>query len=116
MLSFTSPVTLWLQDRNSDTAPFYSDEKQNSWIASLFPIGAFVGALPAGAIIGILGKKNTMKIFSVPWILCWIAIIMASNVYYLYVARFVQGLVTGILSTCVPTYIGEITEPSIRGK
>lgn len=85
-------------------------------IAALMPFGALLGSLPAGLLADSFGRKLTMIIFSVPWIVSWVLTTLATKVSILYVARFIGGIVCGIFCGILPMYINEIAEESIRGK
>uniref|UniRef100_A0A1B6E0I4 Major facilitator superfamily (MFS) profile domain-containing protein n=1 Tax=Clastoptera arizonana TaxID=38151 RepID=A0A1B6E0I4_9HEMI len=111
-LAWTSPALPYLSSANS-TLPISPEE--GSWIGSLLAIGAIVGALPAGYISDIYGRKLVCAALSVPFILSWVLVCFAKSVYFIYIARLLAGFATGASSAICPMYIGEIAEASIRG-
>lgn len=66
-------------------------------------------------IINRFGRKTTLVIGVIPISLAWILIGFANAVPYLYVARFMCGLTSGLCYTVIPMYIGEIASDKIRG-
>ncbi|XP_067004852.2 facilitated trehalose transporter Tret1-2 homolog isoform X2 [Anabrus simplex] len=92
-------------------------EAQASWIGSLVPLGALVGALPAGFIADGLGRKPLILFLGILFLLGWVLIILSHEVVvYIYAGRFIQGIAAGAITVAIPLYNEEITEPSIRGK
>ncbi|CAH0401707.1 unnamed protein product [Chilo suppressalis] len=78
-------------------------------------IGALIVALPVGYLAQKLGRKPTILLLAVPFMLNWLLIIFANGAGMLIAARFVAGLGTGGICVAAPMYIGEIAETSIRG-
>lgn len=112
VLAWTAPTLEALQAEGS-FLPITED--QASWIGSLMPIGAGIGAVPAGPLTDKLGRKVTILALSVPFVVSWLLILFATNVPMLYAARFIGGLATGATSVASPMYAAEIAEVSIRG-
>lgn len=56
------------------------------------------------------GRKNAILFTTLPFMLGWILVATAGNVWFFYSARFLWGLGTGLLFTVLPMYIGEISE------
>lgn len=116
ILAWTSPSLQFLTSNNY-SAPFtLKSKEEEEKIAALMPFGGLIGCLPAGFLADSFGRKSTLIIFSVPWIISWVLTTFATNVYMLYVARFIGGIVCGIYCGILPMYINEISEKSIRGK
>ncbi|PSN50532.1 hypothetical protein C0J52_03509 [Blattella germanica] len=111
-MSWTSPALPMLQANSS--VPHITDE-EGSWIGSLFNLGAFIGALPAGLICDKLGRKVTLCILAAPLIASWLLIAFSSSVIELYLGRIIGGIAVGAISVATPTYIAELAENSIRG-
>jgi facilitated trehalose transporter len=57
-----------------------------------------------------IGRKNTMLILSVPFVLGWLLIGYAQNLAMMLVGRFVSGFCGGGFSLVAPVYIGETAE------
>ncbi|XP_066588424.1 uncharacterized protein [Prorops nasuta] len=111
-LAWTSPVLPRLKNQDSE---LLVTEDQGSWVGSLLAIGAMVGAIPAGGTADKLGRKKAMLLLAVPFLLSWILIVAAYNVWFLYIARFIVGIGVGASCVIVPAYVSEIAEISSRG-
>ncbi|XP_072396072.1 facilitated trehalose transporter Tret1-like [Diabrotica undecimpunctata] len=88
---------------------------QESWVASLYPLGAAVGPLIAGKLCDTLGRKRTMLAIAVPKLICLIAVCFASDIRIYYAARFIMGMVLGTTFAILPLYLAEISEIHNRG-
>lgn len=111
-LAWTSPVLPQLYEK---TSWLVITKEQGSWISSLLALGAIVGAVPSGPMSDKLGRKKTLLLLTVPFVLSWAIIIFTSKLWLIYVARFIVGVAVGAACVVVPTYITEIAETSIRG-
>ncbi|CAG0889699.1 unnamed protein product [Cyprideis torosa] len=112
VLAYTSPVIPELKDPGSGIE---ISKTQESWIGSLMNVGALIGGLTAGFLVGGLGKKGTIVANCVPFLIGWVLLISAQNVAMLYIGRIITGLCCGYVSMSAPVYIGEIAQPEIRG-
>lgn len=79
-------------------------------------VGTVVGALIAGKLTDIIGRKKVILMTSLPLFFGWLMIGFAENAAMIYVARFVSGLSSGLSFSTVPMYLGEIADPGIRGR
>lgn len=70
-LTWSSPALTMLKDKDS---PVKISEAEGAWVASLITLGAFVGAIPAGAFTNLVGRKRTLQILAVPLFASWMAI------------------------------------------
>jgi MFS family permease len=52
---------------------------EESWIGSLAPLGALVGALPAGHVANGIGRKRLLLLLTVPYLVGWSVIIAAGK-------------------------------------
>ncbi|XP_011312356.1 facilitated trehalose transporter Tret1-like [Fopius arisanus] len=110
-LAWTSPILPKLNQNSF--LPVSEDE--GSWVSSLLALGAIAGALPAGALANILGRKKALLCLSGPFLVSWLMIVLARSVWLLCVARFIVGIGVGAACVQVPSYIAEIATPSTRG-
>jgi len=86
-----------------------------SWVVSLLNLGRLIGAISGSVAVNYLGAKTSVFITSLPITLCWLFIIVANRVEWLYVARLLAGISLGKTYSCFSLYLGEIADPSIRG-
>lgn len=75
-------------------------------------IGAALGSLPSDR----LGRKRTLVIISVLFILASTFTAFATNWYMFLFFRFLGGIGVGASSVAAPIYISEISSPQNRGK
>ncbi|KAJ3733246.1 hypothetical protein DFJ43DRAFT_1153612 [Lentinula guzmanii] len=85
-------------------------------IVAAMPAGSFVGALAVTQLADKLGRKKTILLSSLIWVIGSILQCASINRGMLVVGRIVSGLSIGIASTVVPIYQSEITAPAIRGR
>jgi len=113
VLSWTSPA---LPDLKSHSQTFSNlSEEEESWIGSILNLGALFSAPVCGILMDAIGRKNTMLLLSVPFVLGWLLIGYAQNLAMMLIGRFVAGFCGGGFSLVAPVYIGETAEDSVRG-
>ncbi|XP_076288857.1 facilitated trehalose transporter Tret1-2 homolog [Lasioglossum baleicum] len=86
-----------------------------SWMGSLTTLGAGVMCIPIGILTDFIGRKTSMLLMVVPFIVGWLLIICSNSVVMFYVGRFITGLASGAFCVAAPMYTAEISESSIRG-
>ncbi|KAF1976654.1 general substrate transporter [Bimuria novae-zelandiae CBS 107.79] len=86
-------------------------------IVSTFQAGCFFGALLTFPIAEKIGRRRTVMIAGVVFLLGGTLMTAAQgNLNLIYVGRAVAGLGIGASSLTVPVYIAEVAPPSIRGR
>lgn len=88
---------------------------QESWIASLNPLGSCVGPFLFGYLSDIIGRKLSLIICIAPVIISYLICSFSKYVELFYVARFINGIGSSGFYTVMPMFIGEISEDSNRG-
>jgi sugar porter (SP) family MFS transporter len=87
--------------------------------------GALVAAMPAGSLVGALavtqlsdriGRKKTIILAGMIWVVGSILQCASVNRGMLVVGRIISGISVGLSSAVVPIYQSEITAPAIRGR
>ncbi|KAH0817846.1 hypothetical protein GEV33_004945 [Tenebrio molitor] len=73
-----------------------------------------IGSILSGVVAEYFGRKRSIQISSVPFILGWLCIGLADNIHLLYVGRLVTGVAAGMSSACY-TYVSEVSTPENRG-
>ncbi|XP_066156852.1 facilitated trehalose transporter Tret1-like [Euwallacea fornicatus] len=98
---------------NTSSIPVTNDE--GSWMAVMPLLGALLGSLIVGTTVDIFGRKRTILISSIPYFAAWMMVAFAPSVTIIYIARFIAGVADGWVFTALPMYIGEISDPKVRG-
>lgn len=111
-IGWTSP---YLAQLTGEDPPFRVTHDEGSWIASLLPLGRLLGAFVGSVLLECIGSKTSVLLTGLPMIFSWICIICANSPMWLYVSRIFSGVSMGMIFSCYPLYIGEISAPSIRG-
>ncbi|KAH0050922.1 sugar transporter STL1, partial [Aureobasidium melanogenum] len=95
---------------------FHPDANETGAVVSVFTGGAFFGAFFAGPCGDKLGRKMTILIGSIVFIVGGALQTAAQNLHYLYAGRAIAGLGVGMLVMIIPLYQAELAHPSIRGR
>ncbi|MDX6698601.1 MAG: hypothetical protein QOE65_1998 [Solirubrobacteraceae bacterium] len=78
-------------------------------------LGATLGALVAGRMADSLGRRPTIIVAAVTFVVGIVVVLVSPGVWVLIAGRFVIGLGIGLVSMTVPLYISEVAPPSHRG-
>lgn len=111
-LGWTSPYIPKLTS-NTSTIPTTSDE--GSWCAVAPLLSSPFGAVFAAILVNKIGRKNTTLLMAPVVFVCFICIAFAKSIWYITALRFIMGMTEAVLYTALPMYIGEISDPKIRG-
>ncbi|KAI0144149.1 general substrate transporter [Hypoxylon sp. NC0597] len=95
---------------------FHANAAQNGAVVSLFTGGAFFGAMFAGPAGDALGRRVTILLGALLFLLGGAVQTAAQTIDYLYGGRAIAGLGVGFLTMIIPVYQSEIAHPSIRGR
>jgi predicted MFS family arabinose efflux permease len=83
---------------------------------SLLPLGAMAGSLVNGRIADSLGRRSTLILDAVVFIVATTLAVAAPDYAMLLVARALTGLAVGSALSTVPLYLAEIAPPNVRGR
>ncbi|XP_052251802.1 solute carrier family 2, facilitated glucose transporter member 8-like isoform X2 [Dreissena polymorpha] len=89
--------------------------EQKGWFGSLMTVGALFGGPLGGWSLEKFGRRMTMKVTALPFLLGWILIATAKGSTGLFLGRFLCGFGSGLVTVCVPVYVAEISTSSLRG-
>ncbi|XP_065333329.1 facilitated trehalose transporter Tret1-2 homolog isoform X1 [Cloeon dipterum] len=85
-----------------------------SWLAGLGVISNPLGAVIGGTLAELFGRKTTLLISALPYVLGWLLIAAANDLYWLGLGRFVTGFAVGLGSISY-VYVAEVSSPEHRG-
>nr|XP_053629114.1 LOW QUALITY PROTEIN: facilitated trehalose transporter Tret1-like [Cherax quadricarinatus] len=114
-IGYSSPAGPLLMSNSTEGGSLQLSEDQYNWFSSLMNLGALVGGVLGGFSINRLGRRFTMLVSGPIYLTGWALIGFGQNFATLVAGRMVVGAC--ICATCVvvPTYVGEIASPDIRG-
>ncbi|KAI0259680.1 general substrate transporter [Gloeopeniophorella convolvens] len=85
-------------------------------IVAAMPAGSFGGALLVSYLADLIGRKKTIIISGIVWVIGSILQCAAVDRGMLITGRVISGFSVGMASAVVPVYQSEITAPAIRGR
>ncbi len=88
---------------------------QQELVTSLLLVGAAIGAVFAGRVADVIGRRPTIMITAVIFVVGVLLAAFAPAYLILVAARVIIGLGVGSASMVVPLYIGELAPPRVRG-
>ncbi|PPR04607.1 hypothetical protein CVT24_011735 [Panaeolus cyanescens] len=92
------------------------DPAAQGGIVASMPAGSLIGALAVTQLADRIGRKMTIIVAGLIWVVGSILQCAAVNRGMLVVGRIISGISVGMCSAVVPIYQSEITAPSIRGR
>ncbi|KAI1389956.1 general substrate transporter [Hypoxylon trugodes] len=92
------------------------DDVVQGGITAAMPGGSWLGALISGILTDAVGRKTSIQIGAIIWVIGSIIVCASQNIPMLIVGRIINGLSVGICSAQVPVYISELSPPSKRGR
>ncbi len=105
----------------SGTIHFFStyfrlDELNVGWAVGCISIGAAAGALLAGKLSDILGRKKTLLLSAVLFAITGIGTGWAGTFTFFIIFRVLSGIAIGCATVVCPIYIAEISPAPFRGR
>ncbi|XP_046688904.1 facilitated trehalose transporter Tret1-like [Homalodisca vitripennis] len=74
-----------------------------------------LGSVVSGFLQDFLGRKKCMMFVNVPQFAAWLMLYYATTKFTLFAAVTLLGLSIGFMEAPVLSYIGEVSEPRLRG-
>ncbi|XP_055387594.1 facilitated trehalose transporter Tret1-like isoform X2 [Condylostylus longicornis] len=99
---------------NYNETLYFTDE-QASWFGSIPLICQPIGSVLSGWVSEPLGRKKAMIIVNIPHIIGWIILHKSYSIELMYLGAVLLGFGIGFMEAPIITYVGEISQPSIRG-
>ncbi|XP_044733642.1 facilitated trehalose transporter Tret1-like [Chrysoperla carnea] len=88
---------------------------ESVWVFGLLQIGGLPGSITVSMISNYIGRKKTIVLTAIPFIISSIIRIYAETVLHYYIAQFIGGFSVGASFAVASMYISEISSPEIRG-
>ncbi|XP_034520449.1 solute carrier family 2, facilitated glucose transporter member 8 isoform X3 [Ailuropoda melanoleuca] len=112
-LGYSSPAIPSL--RRAASPALRLDDAAASWFGAIVTLGAAAGGVLGGWLVDRAGRKLSLLLCTVPFVVGFAVITAAQNVWMLLGGRLLTGLACGIASLVAPVYISEISYPGVRG-
>uniref|UniRef100_A0A1B0DPC5 Major facilitator superfamily (MFS) profile domain-containing protein n=1 Tax=Phlebotomus papatasi TaxID=29031 RepID=A0A1B0DPC5_PHLPP len=114
-IGWASPSIPLLQSENSPLLSGPITEEDGSWINSIMCLGGLFGTFFFGWMADYFGRKWSLYLVALPKIAAYLLILIALDVEFLYVSRFLSGFGGGGVFVLVPLFVTEISEDQVRG-
>uniref|UniRef100_G1SUG0 Solute carrier family 2, facilitated glucose transporter member 8 n=1 Tax=Oryctolagus cuniculus TaxID=9986 RepID=G1SUG0_RABIT len=112
-LGYSSPAIPSLR-RAAPPAPRL-DDNEASWFGAIVTLGAAAGGVLGGGLVDRAGRKLSLLLSAVPFVVGFAVITAARDVWVLLGGRLLTGLACGVASLVAPVYISEVAYPAVRG-
>ncbi|XP_035551304.1 sugar transporter ERD6-like 15 isoform X2 [Juglans regia] len=86
-----------------------------SVFGSIMTAGAMIGAVICGRMTDFFGRRRTLWVLDIFYIVGWLAIILAKGAWMLDLGRLSLGIGFGLTCYVGPVYLAEITPTNVRG-
>lgn len=113
VIGFTSPM---LSKMEAEGEPFHNDPDAATWFTSIATIGAMMGSLVGASIVDKLGRRKSILVTCIPYLIGWLFIGMGHNSTVLSYGRFLTGMGIGMTCVVCPMFISEVSTKELRGK
>ncbi|KAJ5220646.1 High-affinity glucose transporter [Penicillium citrinum] len=111
-----SSMSAWI---GIDTYTDYFDHPDSNLqggITASMSAGSFAGSIAAGWLSDYLGRRGSLMVASLVWIIGAMVQCSAQNVTHLVAGRVVSGLAVGVTSSQTCVYLSELAPARIRGR
>ncbi|KAG8733168.1 hypothetical protein FRC11_008230 [Ceratobasidium sp. 423] len=110
---FSSVLGMYSFNKRMASVTEHSGTK--GWLVAILELGAWFGVLCTGQLADRFGRKRTIMLAVVVFIIGVIIQTAAFKPVSIFVGRFITGLGVGSLSMAVPLYNAELAPPEVRG-
>lgn len=115
-LTFTWPsscIELFANENTTSLNRAMTDTEV-SLLGSLSSVGALLTTPIFGYLLDVIGRRYSMIVAGIPYVICWAMIAITDSVEVILTAMFLSG-VGGAAFLVTPVYVSEICQDSIRG-
>uniref|UniRef100_A0A8D8UXV6 Facilitated trehalose transporter Tret1 n=1 Tax=Cacopsylla melanoneura TaxID=428564 RepID=A0A8D8UXV6_9HEMI len=98
-----------------ETPELILSDEESSWLGSILFLFHPFGAVISGYLLEYVGRKRLMMAVGIPFFIGWLSLYLAQSVTFIMVGTICMGLGVGCCEAPIISYIGEISEPRMRG-
>ncbi|XP_044268849.1 facilitated trehalose transporter Tret1-like isoform X1 [Tribolium madens] len=116
-IAWSSPVIAILEGKDINKIPLgrqITDEEE-SWIGSMAAMGGIFGPFIFGYLVQSTGRKITVTVISIPYLVAYLLAAFAESVSLYYVSRILMGFGVGGMFCILPIFVVESVEAKNRG-
>lgn len=114
-VTWPSPMLVKLNGTDDNPVGQPISKAENSLLASICILGAIIGSLSSGLVVGKFGRKTLLLLLGLPNVIFYLVMAWSKVVWLLIVSRVAIGLSLGGVFTILPMYCGEIADAHNRG-
>nr|XP_018906325.1 PREDICTED: facilitated trehalose transporter Tret1-like [Bemisia tabaci]XP_018906326.1 PREDICTED: facilitated trehalose transporter Tret1-like [Bemisia tabaci]XP_018906327.1 PREDICTED: facilitated trehalose transporter Tret1-like [Bemisia tabaci] len=101
--------------RNNPDEELSLNDYDAAWLGSILFLCQPVGSIVSGFLCERFGRRGSMALINIPFIVGWILLHYAASVTGLFAAALAMGMGIGFCEAPIAAYLGEIGEPHLRG-
>nr|XP_032522293.1 facilitated trehalose transporter Tret1-like isoform X1 [Danaus plexippus plexippus]XP_032522295.1 facilitated trehalose transporter Tret1-like isoform X2 [Danaus plexippus plexippus] len=91
------------------------NKNQASWFGSMAFLCQPLGSIFSGPLLDYFGRKKALFLVNIPHLFAWLMMYFAWDVPSLFLANAFLGIGIGIMEAPSITYVGEVSDASLRG-
>lgn len=88
---------------------------QEGWLVAMVPLGALCSSIISGEISDLIGRKKTLFLTAIFFIIGSLLCAAAESVTLIVVGRLILGIAIGVGSSTSPVYTSELADEKQRG-
>lgn len=115
-IGWFAPMLAKFQSPTESPLDFTASVEESSWLGAFVCAGGFTGNIIFGVLLDLIGRKPCIYLLAIPHMSLWLLVYFAPSIEYLYAARFASGITGGGTYVVIPIFLGEILDPTIRGR
>ncbi|XP_050498213.1 facilitated trehalose transporter Tret1-like [Diabrotica virgifera virgifera] len=112
LFAWSSPFLIKI---TQDKTNYNITEDEASYFNVIQPVSMIFSCPIFSTLTDIIGRKRTLLLIIIPHICSWLCSGFAKSVYVFYLSRVCAGFADGCIFASLPTYVGEVANPSVRG-
>ncbi|KAK9875186.1 hypothetical protein WA026_005977 [Henosepilachna vigintioctopunctata] len=114
-IAWSSPMLKKLNGTDDNPLKRIISTDESSLLASLSILGSIFASFVLMIISGKIGRKPLLALHGMASLVCYVILAFSANIWCYYLARFISGFNSAVISIILPLYICELADSSSRG-